>query len=172
MATVYRTLPIEAAIFRATQFPELNKRNGTGISAPFPIRSLAFDAASVERAYWVFRPTALGGTNVFTVEIDWFAESATSGSVVWGVQGYASTPNVDDVDLESRNLGVQSSTTTAHPGGTGQRHIRSTITGLDAGSAVNNDVVFIGLERIASNPSDTMTGDAVVFCVTISYSDT
>lgn len=166
MATVYQQVEVAGAQFLSTAFPALVK-NGTN----FPVAGLAYDAAAVESAYFYIHATTYGSGNV-TVNLHWYADTATSGDVVWGVQLAAITPNTDTQDVETKTLATANTATDTHLGTTGQRlhEIDVTVSNLDA--LANNDALWVRVYRDATNGSDTMTGDAVLTSVLISYSDT
>lgn len=165
MATVYQQLDPAAAQFLASAFPALVK-NGTN----FPVMALAFDAATDEAAFWPFRAINYGSGNL-TVAIDWYADTATSGDVIWEVQIAAITPDTDTQDTETKALATANTVTDTHLGTTGQRLHRASVTVSNLDSLANNDDVWIRVARDANNASDTLTGDAQVVLVTVSYSD-
>lgn len=166
MATVYQQIDIGAAQFQSSAFPAL-VRNGTN----FPVTGLAFDAAAVESAYVTLHATNYGSGNV-TVNLHWYADTATSGDVVWGVQLAAITPNTDTQDVENKTLATANTATDTHLGTTGQRlhDIDVTVSNLD--SLANNDSVWLRIYRDATNVADTLTGDAILTSILVSYSDT
>lgn len=165
MATVNQVLDPAAAQFLSTAFPALGK-NGTN----FPVMSLAYDAATDEAAFWALRAINYGSGNV-TVSIDWYADTASSGDVVWEVQLAAVTPNTDTQDVETKSLATANSATDSHLGTTGQRLHRVDVTVSNLDSLAANDDVWIRVARDANNASDTLTGDALLALVTVSYSD-
>lgn len=171
MATVYLPLPIEAAIFRSAAFPNIVQRPGIGAGSPMPVRGLAFDAASQEEAFFLCRPQGIVAAGLLNLDIDWYADTASSGSVVWGAQVLAITPGVDTISFESLVLGTQLSVTDTHLGTTGKRLHRARIPNLDPASVANNDLLAVKLSRLASNGSDTMTGDAIVVALQLDYLD-
>lgn len=171
MATVVQHFDPGGAVFRSTFFPQLVKADGTSI----PIQGLAYDAtsATAEAAFWHFRATNYGSGNL-SVEVEWYADTATSGDVVWGVQIGAITPNSDTQDVETKALATAATATDAHLTGTGQRlhTITVTLSGASLDSIANGDGVWMRVYRDSPNAADTMLGDAIVTHVTVSYSDT
>ncbi len=147
-------------------FPALVKA-GTS----FPVAGLAYDAATEEAAFWVFRAVSYGSGNV-TVSVDWYADTATSGDVMWAVQLAAITPDTDTQDVETKALATVNTVTDTHLGTVGQRLHRAvvTVTNLDALAA--DDDVWIRVARNAANAADTMAGDAALTLATVSWSDT
>lgn len=166
MATVVQQLDPGAAQFQASAFPQPLK-NGTN----FPAFALFFDAAAVESAYWMFRAVSYGSGNV-TVAVDWYADTATSGDVIWGAQLAAITPDTDTTDVETKSLATANTVTDTHLGTTGQRLHRASITVSNLDSLANNDDVWLRVYRDAAAGGDTMAGDAALVAVTVSYSDT
>lgn len=167
MATVYQQFAPEEAQFLASAFPQIVKALGTN----FPVSGLAFDAATDETAYWKWRAIRYGSGNI-TVDIDWYADTASSGDVIFDAAVAAITPNTDTQDVETKAFATVNSVTDTHLGTTGQRLHRATITISNLDSLADGDVVWLKLNRDANAAGDTMTGDAIVTNITLSYSDT
>lgn len=167
MATVYVSLQPEEAQFAASGFPQYARFAGTN----FPVSGLAHDAAAKETSFYKFAPTSYGSGNL-TLQVFWYADTATSGNVVWGAQVAAITPDADAQDVETKAFATASTVTDSHLGTTGQRlhQCSIAITNLDAIAAA--DVAWLAVYRDAANASDTMTGDAVAVGLLLSYSDT
>lgn len=166
MATVVQQLDPAAAQFLSSSFPALVK-NGSN----FPAVGLAFDAAGDEAAFWHFQAVNYGSGNL-TVRVEWYADTATSGDVIFGAQLAAITPNTDSQDVETKTLATANTATDTHLGTTGQRLHTVDVTVSNLDSLANNDAVWLRLYRDADAGGDTMTGDAIVTGVTVSYSDT
>ena len=167
MATVYQQFTAGEAVFLATAFPQLVKNNGTN----FPVMGLSFDAAADEAAFWQFIATNYGSGNL-TLEIYWYADTASTGNVIFDAQIAAITPDTDSQDIETDALATVQSVTDSHLGTTGQRLHKATITISNLDSLASGDYVALRLNRDADNASDTMTGDAIVVLLRLSYSDT
>lgn len=166
MANVTLQLEPGAAQFLSTAFPSA-VRNG----ANFPVFGLAYDAAADEAAFWSFRATNYASGNL-TVDVDWYADTTSSGDVVWESQLAAITPNTDTQDVETKALATLNTVTDTHLGTTGQRLHRCTITASNLDSLAIDDVVWLRLARDANNAADTMTGDAILVKVTVTYLST
>ncbi len=166
MANVVLELDPAAAHVLTTAFPAL-VRNGTN----FPVPALAYDAATDEAAFWSFRAVNYASGNL-TVDIDWYADTATSGDVIWDVQIAAITPNTDTQDTETKALATVNSVTDTHLGTTGQRLHRATVTVSNLDSLAADDDVWIRVARDANNASDTLTGDALITKVAVTYLST
>lgn len=167
MATVIQQWPAIAAELRSSAFPQLVKANGTSI----PISGYAFDAAAVEDCFFDFEAVGYGSGNV-TVRLRWYADTASSGAVVWGAQLAALTPNTDTQDVETDGLAAVASTATTHLGTVGQREHETTVTVTALDSLAAGDTVRLRVYRDAANASDSMAGDAIATRVTVTYSDT
>lgn len=169
MATVTQHLDVGGAIFRSTASPALVQVDGTSI----PVRGLAFDATNDEAAFWSFIATSYGSGNL-TVRVYWYADTATTGNVVWEAQIAAITPNTDSQDIETDALATLNFVQDTHLGTTGQRLHSADITVSNLDSLAAGDHVFLRLARDANgtNATDDMAGDAIVVLVTVSYSDT
>lgn len=166
MANVVLQLDPGAAQFLSTAFPGIVK-NGTN----FPVVGLAYDAAAEEAAFWGFAATNYASGNL-TVTIYWYADTATSGDVVWAAQLAAITANTDTQDVETKTLATANTATDTHLGTTGQRlhSIPITVSNLD--SVAIDDLAWIRIARQAAAGGDTMAGDAIVAGVTVSYLST
>lgn len=168
MATVYQTLEPESAQFLSTVFPQL-VRNGTN----FPVSGLAYDAAADEAAFWKVDASFYGVSNGnLTVDIRWYADTASSGDTVWGATLAAITANTDTQDVETKALTTENTFTDNHLGTVGQRLHSAIVTVSNLDSLAAGDSLWIRIRRIGSSGSDTMAGDAIVERVVVSYSDT
>lgn len=166
MATVYQEFDPAAAHLLSTGFPAL-VRNGTN----FPVTALAYDAAADEAAFWGFRAINYGSGNL-SIDIDWYADTASSGVVVWGAQIAAITADTDTQDVETKALATAVTVNDTHLGTTGQRLHRCTIALSNLDSIANHDDVWLRVYRDADAAGDTLVGDALLVKVTVSYSDT
>lgn len=167
MATVVHQFPAIVGELRSSAFPQLVKANGTTI----PVTGYAFDASAEEALFVDFEASNYGSGNV-TVRCRWYADTASSGACIWGAALAALTPNTDTQDVETDGLGTAATTTTTHLGTTGQREHETSITVSSLDSLASGDTVRMRIYRDATNGSDTMTGDAILTRVTVTYSDT
>lgn len=149
---------------RTTAFPALVRANGTSI----PVSGYAFDATTEEAAFYRFRASDYSSGNI-TVDLDWYADTATSGAVVWGVQMAAITPDTDSQDVETDALPTITQVTDTHLGTVGQRLHRTTVTltGAALDSVATNDFVMVRIARVAADAADTMTGDAILTYISV-----
>lgn len=167
MATVFNPISPGEAEFLATAFPQVVK-GGTN----FPVLGLAFDAAADEAAYFPLDVSKYGSGNL-TLDLDWYADTASTGDVVWEAAIAAITPNTDTQDVETKALATAQTVTDSHLGTTGQRAHRATITISNLDSLAARDNVFLRVRRLGSSSgSDTMAGDAILFAGNLQYSDT
>jgi hypothetical protein len=149
---------------RSTAFPALVRANGTSI----PVSGYAFDATSEEAAFYRFRASDYSSGDV-VVTLDWYADTASSGAVVWGVQMAAITPDTDTQDVETDALPTVTQVTDTHLGTTGQRLHRAsvTLTGAALDTLATNDHAVLRVARVAADAADTMTGDAILMFVSV-----
>lgn len=167
MATVYPILlKAEGATLPASNFAAPLKIYGSA----FPIERLLYDAATAESAYWIFRVNQYGSGNI-NIDIDWYAVNATSGSVVWGAQIGALTPDTDNQSIETKTLGTANTVTDAHLGSTSTRPQRCTIALSNLDSLAVGDLVVLRIYRDAANGSDDMANDAALVQAQLSWSD-
>jgi hypothetical protein len=169
MATITQTLMPEEGQPATATFPQYQKVAGSN----FPVSCLAYDAATKETIFFKFHATGYGSGNL-TLDVFWYADTASSGDIVWGAQVAAITPNVDTQDVETKAFAAANTATQTHLGTTGQRLHQCTITitvsNLDG--VVAGDIVWLALYRDAAAGGDTMTGDALFIEALLSYSDT
>lgn len=167
MATVYLEFLPESAMFLATAFPAYKRNLGTN----FPVPALAYDASTDEAAFWHFNAINYGSGNL-TLDIYWYADTASTGDVIWDANISAITANTDTQDIETDSLATVNSVTDSHLGTTGQRLHTCAITISNLDSLAARDHVTLRINRDANNASDTMTGDAFLVSAVLSYSDT
>lgn len=165
MATVTQQLDPSAGQFLSAAFPAFVRAG-----ASFPVVGLAYDAATNEAASWLIRAVNYG-TGGVTVHVDWYADAATAGDVVWQAQLAAITPDADTQDVETKALAILNTVTDTHLGTVGQRLHRAIVTVSNLDSLAADDDVWVRIARDANNAADTMAGDAVLAMATVSYSD-
>lgn len=169
MATVKQVLSVEEAQFLSSAFPQFLKTAGTN----FPVSGLAYDAATDEAAFWKLRAINYGSGNL-TLKLVWYADTASSGNVVWEAQIAAITPDTDTQDVETKALTTLNFVQDTHLGTTGQRVHTCTITISNLDSIAADDIFWLRIARDANgtNATDDMTGDAILLQAELTYSDT
>lgn len=166
MATVYQQIDPRSFTPNATTGPGWMVSLGTN----FPVSSLAFDAVATETAYTQLQLLTYGSGNL-TLTLNWYADTASSGDVVWGAAIACITPDTDTQDIETKAFATATTTTDTHLGTTGQRLHQCAITISNLDSAASGDWVALKLYRDAAAGGDTMTGDALLVSAVLSYSD-
>jgi len=169
MATVkHQLMPTEALMF-ATNFPQYLRISGTN----FPVDGLAYDATTDEAAVWKLIVDNYGSGNL-TLDIYWYADTATSANVVWETQIACITADADTQDIETKSLATLNFVQDTHLGTTGQRVHKCSITISNLDSIAAGDLLHIRIARDANgtNATDDMTGDAILIMAELSYSDT
>ncbi len=169
MATVTQIFTPFDSVPPATNYATLHIVNGTN----FPVSYLDFDASTDETVFFFFRAVNYGSGNL-TITIDWVADTASSGNVVWEAQLAAITPDTDTQDIETKALGTLNFVQDTHLGTTGQRVHRASITLSNIDSLAANDYCCLRIARDANgtNATDDMAGDASIVMVGVAYSDT
>jgi hypothetical protein len=137
----------------------------------FPVHGHLFDAASDEAAFFYFTAFNYGSGNL-TVDLEWYADTAASGDVVFTAALAAITPDTDTQDIETKAFATANTVTDSHLGTTNQRLHRATITVSNLDSIAARDWCCLRVTRDADNGSDTLTGDVMLTKVVVSYSDT
>lgn len=167
MATIRQWLAPEEALFLASAFPQYDKINGTNM----PVSGLKYDTTTSETAHWRIPMIAYGSGNL-TLTVYWYADTASSGGVVFEAAISALTANADTQDIETDAYATATNASDTHLGTTGQRLHNFDITISNLDSVAANDLVSIKLTRLPANASDTMTGDCIVVGCILAYSDT
>lgn len=167
MATVKIALPPAAFIPAASNGAQFKVAAGTN----FPVSALAFDASTAESIYTALRAANYGSGNL-TLTLNWYADTASSGDVIWGAQIAAITPDTDSQDIETKAFATANTATDSHLGTTGQRLHTCAITISNLDSLAANDWVALRIYRDAAAGGDTMAGDALLTMAELSYSDT
>lgn len=167
MATVKQVLePADA------QFPTSNPAAPTLVQGTnFPVPGLAFDTTTQETVFFPFRAINYGSGNV-TVKIEWYADTATSGGVMFGASLAAITADTDTQDIETKAFATENTQSDTHLGTTGQRLHTMSITVSNLDSIAADDYICLRIRRVPADASDTMTGDAIIARVIVEYSDT
>lgn len=137
----------------------------------FPVPCLDFDPAADEQVFFYFRAVRYGGGPV-TVEIDWYADTASAGNVVWEAALACISPDADAQDVESKGFALASFVQDTHLGGTPQRLHRAVLMVGDNDGMQPDDWCVLRLRRDAdgTHAPDDMLGDASVVAVVLSYS--
>jgi hypothetical protein len=167
MATVYQVFRPYDGIPPASNYATLDVIAGTN----FPVPCLDFDTTTAEAIYFYFQAVNYGSGNL-TINIDWYADTAASGDVVWDAQLACITQNTDTGDIETKALGTANTVTDSHLGTTNQRLHRAVITLSNTDSIAAGDWCVLKIVRDVADGADTMAGDASLVGVTVEYSDT
>ena len=169
MSTIYHQFSPVSAILSATTPAALGFKSGTN----FPIQTIDFDASADEQVFFLFRATDYGSGNL-TLGIDWYADTGSSGNVVWEAQLACITPDTDTQDIETKAFAALNFVQDTHLGTTAQRLHRAVLTVSNLDALAANDWCVLRLARDANGTSatDDLTGDASLVLLTLSYSDT
>jgi hypothetical protein len=158
-----QSLPPEAATYPATNFPQFKAVAGTN----FPINTLAFDASTSETAYFRLVANDYSSGNL-TVKLRWYADTATSGSVVWGVAIAAISPG-DAVNMETKGFATEQLSANSTASGTTHGPVEATVTVSNLDSLASMDTVVFRVARKTAEAGDTMAGDAQLFNFIVEY---
>jgi hypothetical protein len=167
MGTVRQLLAPEEARFLSSSFPQIVQNNGSN----FPVTGLAFDSGATETAYFKRRLVSYGSGNI-TINLTWYADTASSGVVRWSGAIACITPDTDTQDVETKAFASSTDTDDTHLGTTGQRLHQMSLAINNLDSAAAGDVVWIKISRLGAHANDTMSGDAILVEAELSYSDT
>lgn len=161
-------IPLEPATaqFGTSTFPQYKRFQGTN----FPVDSLSFDAGAQENAFWKLQIPGYASTP--RLEIVWYADTASTGNVLWGCQVAAIQPETDTTDPETEAFATAQTVLDSHLGTVGQRLHLVTLTITNTDSMADGSVLWLKLYRAAADASDTMAGDAQVVIANFVYSTT
>lgn len=101
-----------------------------------------------------------------TMDIDWVAETATTGGVTWGIEVERNTPGGTDIDSDSFAAQQTGTSTTNGTSGVITR-TTITLTQAQADGVEALDLYRIRIQRVTSDGGDDMIGDAEVLNVGI-----
>ena len=130
-----------------------------------------FDDSADEGGIWRIGqlPTLTGS---MTVDIDFFA-SATTNSVQFGVQALAYSVGTDTTALSAATFAAAVSSAATTVAASADVPVRVTVTlanGVHQDSAVTDDYFVLKIYRDTGATGDTLSGDAEVVAVHLSYS--
>lgn len=161
MATGTVLLPVSGAILDPTNPPQYNTEAG----APKQL----FDADAREYLYWIFRfPSDIDVATDPVLKIQYAMASATTGNVVWGCQIMAVTPGTDNQNIDVDSFDTENTDSIAVPAVAGYpSELSLTLTNRDNLAA--GDYFKAKFGRVATDGSDTATGDAELIAASIEY---
>lgn len=165
VSTVSKYLAPESAAFPASNYPQFKSVSGTN----FPVNSLAYDSSTSETAFFKFAANEYASGSL-TIRIRWYADSASSGGVAWGVSLAAITPNTDSQDIETKAFDTEEIVVDTHLGTTDQRLHEAVLTLAETDSLASNDEVIMRVARKPADAGDDMTGDALLVSLVVEYS--
>lgn len=166
MATTFVELRPERAQFRSSSYPSLSRVDGTSN----PVFGLAFDPSTIQECFWRFSLQRYGSGNL-TLDLYWYAATATTGVIRWGGSIACITADTDTQDITTKALATETTVDDTHLGTTGKRLHKCSITISNLDSIANGDIVQLRLRRVANNAADTMSGYGVLVAAVLSYSD-
>ena len=167
MATVKWQFDAGAMVPYATNVPELVKIDGTNN----PVFGYGFADSTQDDQVAIYFSAASYGSGNLTAYFNWYSRTGqTTGAVVWECALQAATSG-DAQSVETDGLAT-ATTATSTVNGTARGPTRVSVTISNLDSLAADDFVTIRLRRLQSNGSDTMTGDAILRLVEVTYSDT
>lgn len=169
MATIYRELYPTEGQWVGAAVPQLFRNFGTNQ----PVTWLAFDSTTTEYAYWELGAVDYGGGAV-SVDIVWGADTATSGAVRWEAAIDAVSPEADALNVETTSFGTPVTVDDSHLGTTARRLMRASLsmTGGALNSMADGDELWFRLGRLGGATADTLTGDAFLKKILLSWAST
>jgi hypothetical protein len=120
---------------------------------------ISFDDTTAESIIFHWVMTNDYNDGYLTIDIDWVAATATTNSVVWGVEIERIAPGGTDIGADSFDSQQVAASTTNGTSGV----VTRTSIGLnnsDADAILAGDAFRLRIQRVAGNGGDDMTGDA------------
>ena len=142
-------------------FPSSNPAGASSRNA-HPI--MAFDATTAESVSFSSALSRDYSGGDVTIDIDWVAETATTGGVTWGVEVERLNAGGTDIDSDSFDTQQTGNSTTAGTSGIVTR-TSITLTNAEADEWAAGDAFRLRLQRVTGDGGDTMTDDAQVLRV-------
>lgn len=127
---------------------------------------IAFDDTTAESVVFNSSVASGYGGEDINVDIDWVAETATTGGVTWGVEFEANAPGGNDIDSDSFAAQQTGTSTTNATSGIITR-TTITLTQAQADAIAANDSFRLRVERVTGDGGDTMSDDAEIIKVSV-----
>lgn len=169
MAEVTHVFRMEGATFLASAAgPQLSVFNGTNFASYVAL----FDPSTIETLFLPFRAVKYPGNVDVEIDITWAAQSPT-GNVVFGAALLAVTPEFDAADVAGEAFATEATATDTNLGAPAQRLHKLTITiaAANTDAMAEDDYAVLRIRRLATDGSDTLSLDAIVFEVAMRYND-
>ena len=163
LSTISLPLPVESALFPATNYAQFRSVSGTN----FPVNSLCFDASTSETVYFRFIARNYLSGNL-TIRVRWYADTATSGAVVWGAS-LAAISAGDATNMETKAFATEQLSSASTASATTHGPVEATITLSNLDSLASLDDATLRIARKTADAGDTMAGDAQVVFVIVDY---
>lgn len=160
--------PENAVFFTGAGFPQYVRIDGSSYS----VSGLSYDGAgtTVQEASWKFDPANYVSGDI-SIGIRWYAVSGTTGACVFAASFAAITPNTDTQDVQTKGFGSSPTVTDSHLGTTARRlhQANLTMSGSNLDSIAAGDEAWLRVFRSPGAAGDTMTANAIVTSVILSY---
>lgn len=155
-ADLWSALNANNATFPASNPAAASSRNGHPI--------LAFDDTTAENV--IFSPVMSNDYSAgnLTIDIDWVAETATTGGVTWGVEFERVAPGGTDIDSDSFHTQQTGTSTTNGTSGIKTR-TSITLTQAEADGIAAGDAFRLRVQRVTGDGGDTLADDAQILGV-------
>lgn len=127
---------------------------------------IVFDDTTAESVIFTNSAGSDYGGDDITVNIEWVAETATTGGVTWGVSFEVNAASGNDIDSDS--FAAQQTGTSSANATSGVITITSiTLTQAQADAIAAGDYFRMEVERVTGDVGDDMVGDAQILKITL-----
>jgi hypothetical protein len=158
-------LDVEAAEASTSNIPIFSIEAGTN----YPIPCWRFIDSATGDIYFHFRASGYTSGNL-TLDLDWYSITGqTTGAVRWQAAIAAVAPGSSSFDFTTHAFATAQAVTTTVLGTTAHRSNRSSITISNLDSLAADNDVILKVSRLGADGADTMTGDAALHEVMISF---
>lgn len=127
---------------------------------------LAFDDVTAENVVFSSLMSEDYSGGDISIDIDWVAETATSGGVTWGIEIERNAASGNDIDSDSFAAQQTSNSTTNGTSGVITK-TTITLTQAQADSITAGDSYRMRLQRVTGDGGDNMTNDAQVLNIAV-----
>lgn len=131
-------------------------------------RGRGFDSTVEQIAEYKLRAVEYDDSGAVTIDVDWWADTASTNGVAFEVAGCAITPGDSD-NLTTKSWGTVSTQVTANGGTIQLNRTTLTISRANFQTLTKDDDAWIRLTRKVDNGGDNLAAVAVVDLVTVHY---
>jgi hypothetical protein len=166
MGTTVKPFTADEANFQAANVAPVFTIQGTN----GPVRGCDCNGGTTDSTMFFVLDGATYASGTFTVDIYYFADTATTGQVKWGAAFGANTANSSTQDVTTDTFATETTGTLTHPGTTARREQKITLSSVSADSGATGDTFNIRVRRLASDTvNDNLSGSVYMTRIKVTY---